>query len=132
LDYGDVESVDILLQVEHMFPRQNLAKHPEESAYKTNNICRTYNFHKMISISDTTKKAEIKLVINGKLLNTVETALKPEIDTPSSNRSFTRITVNENQLIIYTEASDTTALRASLNSYLRWIQGIQRIIESIE
>jgi KEOPS complex subunit Pcc1 len=85
-----------------------------------------------MTISDAPKKAEIKLKIDCKLLKAVSTALEPELDTPSSNRSYTSIKVKENQLILYTEASDTTALRASLNSYLRWIQGIQRIIESIE
>jgi tRNA threonylcarbamoyladenosine modification (KEOPS) complex Pcc1 subunit len=85
-----------------------------------------------MTISDAPKKAEIKLEIDCKLLNAVSSALEPELDAPSSNRSITSIKVKENQLILYTEASDTTALRASLNSYLRWIQGIQRIIESIE
>ena len=85
-----------------------------------------------MSNTDTIRKAEIKLKIPRKLLNTIETALKPEIDTPSSNRSNTKVTVSENQLIIYTEASDTIALRASLNSYLRWIKSIQSIIENIK
>jgi KEOPS complex subunit Pcc1 len=85
-----------------------------------------------MTMPDAPKKAEIKLEIDSKLLNSILTALEPELDTPSSNRSFTSIKVKENQIILYTEASDTTALRASLNSYLRWIQGIQRIIESIE
>ena len=85
-----------------------------------------------MTIPNAPKKAEIKLEIDSKLLNTVLTALEPELDTALSNRSFTNIKVKGNQIILHMEASDTTALRASLNSYLRWIQGIQRIIESIE
>jgi KEOPS complex subunit Pcc1 len=85
-----------------------------------------------MTISKAPVKAEIKLEIDNNLLKTVETALKPESNTPSSDRSNTSVAVVKNQLVLYIEASDTTALRASLNSYLRWVQGIQRIVKSIE
>ena len=76
--------------------------------------------------------AVIKIELNDKLLGVIETALVPEAETPSSDRSKTEVRIEENYLIIVTRASDTTALRASLNSYLRWVDGIQNIVEIIE
>jgi len=73
----------------------------------------------------------ISIELNPKLLKAVDTALEPEAESPSSERSHTSISVEDNHLIIRTYASDTTALRASLNSYLRWVQGIQNIVDSI-
>ena len=76
--------------------------------------------------------AVVKIELNENLLGVVETALVPEADTPSSDRSKTDVMIEDNYLVIQTKASDTTALRASLNSYLRWVDGIQNIVESIE
>ena len=76
--------------------------------------------------------ATVSIELNPMLLEAVNTALIPEAETPSSDRSETSITVEGNHLVIQTRASDTTALRASLNSYLRWVQGIQSIVESIK
>ena len=76
--------------------------------------------------------AIIKIELDGELLDIIETALSPETKTPSSDRSETIVKVENNELIIQTRASDTTALRASLNSYLRWVEGIRNIVDSIE
>ena len=76
--------------------------------------------------------AVIKIELNDKLLETINTALGPEAETPSSERSETSVKIIDNQLVIETRASDTTALRASLNSYLRWVDGIQNIVYSID
>ena len=73
----------------------------------------------------------IKLDLDNKLLEAIDIALQPESESPSSERSKTSIGIDEEQLIITTYASDTTALRASLNSYLRWVEGIQNIVSSI-
>lgn len=75
--------------------------------------------------------AVIKIELNEKLLGVIETALGPEAETPSSDRSDTEVKIVDNYLVIRTHASDTTALRASLNSYLRWVDGIQNIVENI-
>jgi tRNA threonylcarbamoyladenosine modification (KEOPS) complex Pcc1 subunit len=76
--------------------------------------------------------AVIKIELTEKLLGVIEIALVPEAETPSSDRSNTKVMIEDNNLVIQTQASDTTALRASLNSYLRWVDGIQNIVESIE
>jgi len=73
-----------------------------------------------------------KIELEERLLGVIETALGPEADTPSSDRSETQIQVEDNFLVIKTQATDTTALRASINSYLRWVNGIQNIVENIE
>ncbi|MCW4012206.1 MAG: KEOPS complex subunit Pcc1 [Candidatus Bathyarchaeota archaeon] len=73
----------------------------------------------------------VKLELDAKLLKAIDVALQPESENPSSERSTTSISIDEKQLIITTYASDTTALRASLNSYLRWVEGIQNIVLSI-
>ena len=73
----------------------------------------------------------VKLELDERLLQAIDVALQPESESPSSERSKTSISINEQHLIITTYASDTTALRASLNSYLRWVEGIQNIVLSI-
>jgi len=73
----------------------------------------------------------IKLELDEKLLQAIDVALQPESESPSSERSKTSISIEDEHLIITTYASDTTALRASMNSYLRWVEGIQNIVLSI-
>ncbi len=73
----------------------------------------------------------VKLELDKKLLDAIDIALQPESESPSSERSKTSISIDNEHLIITTYASDTTALRASLNSYLRWVEGIQNIVLSI-
>lgn len=75
--------------------------------------------------------AEVTFEFDEKLLNAIETALKPESESPSSERSKIEVMIKGDKLIIKTVASDTTALRAALNSYLRWVEGIQNIVLSI-
>ena len=73
--------------------------------------------------------AKVNIVLDTELLDAVKTALIPEAQSPSSERSRTDVRIQGNELVIETFASDTTALRASLNSYLRWVQGIQGIVD---
>ena len=73
--------------------------------------------------------AKVNIVLDTDLLDAVKTALIPEAQSPSSERSRTEVRIQDNELVIETFASDTTALRASLNSYLRWVQGIQGIVD---
>ena len=75
--------------------------------------------------------SEVTFELDERLLAAVEVALKPESESPSSDRSKTEVGIFDGKLIIRTYASDTTALRASLNSYLRWVEGIQNIVSII-
>lgn len=76
--------------------------------------------------------AEIDVELPPRVVDVILVALKPESMTPSSERSTTSISKNPSGVNITTKASDTTALRAAVNSYLRWIQGILNMIEKIE
>jgi len=54
-------------------------------------------------------------------LKIVLDALKPETRTPPSPRSRVKVDGTGNTLILNFEATDTSALRAAVNSYLRWV-----------
>ena len=73
--------------------------------------------------------AKVAIDLDLDLLDAMKTALIPEAESPSSERSRTEVKIQGNELVIETFASDTTALRASLNSYLRWVQGIKGIVD---
>jgi KEOPS complex subunit Pcc1 len=66
------------------------------------------------------------------LLKAVLEALKPETEAMPSRRCRTRIQGEGKRLSLILEASDTSALRASLNSYLRWIQMMKAALASLE
>jgi KEOPS complex subunit Pcc1 len=77
-------------------------------------------------------EAEITLQMTEETADIIIKALKPEADTPSSNRSNTLIEKNYNRVTIHVSANDTTALRASVNSYLHWVQGIIDMVREIK
>jgi tRNA threonylcarbamoyladenosine modification (KEOPS) complex Pcc1 subunit len=55
-----------------------------------------------------------------KNLNVVLKALSPETVKSAASRSLVKIESEGNVLILRFEASDTSALRAVVNSYLHW------------
>lgn len=55
-----------------------------------------------------------------KNLNAVLNALAPEAFKPATNRSLAKIESENSVLILRFEATDTSALRAVINSYLHW------------
>jgi KEOPS complex subunit Pcc1 len=56
-------------------------------------------------------------------------AIEPEIMESPSERTSTEIECESNILKISITAQDTTSLRASLNSYLRWVMLSNEILE---
>jgi KEOPS complex subunit Pcc1 len=56
-----------------------------------------------------------------KQLQVVLQALKPETETSSTRRSKVQMTTEGQGLVLDFRAKDTSALRASMNSYLRLI-----------
>jgi len=56
-----------------------------------------------------------------KHLAVVLKALKPEAKSAPTSRSRVRVESEGNRLTLNFEASDTSALRAAINSYLHWI-----------
>lgn len=66
------------------------------------------------------------------MVEAVLDALGPEVESPSSERSSTEVRRGVDGIDISTEASDTTAMRAAVNSYIRWVQGILDMLSKIE
>ena len=67
-----------------------------------------------------------------KPLNVVLGALKPETETSSTSRSNVDMKTEGQTLILDFRATDTSALRAAMNSYLRLIgvaMNIQKLTE---
>jgi KEOPS complex subunit Pcc1 len=59
-------------------------------------------------------------------------AIQPETRKPATSRSRVHISkAQPRQLIMRIEAKDTSALRATLNSYLRWIALITDTYEAV-
>jgi tRNA threonylcarbamoyladenosine modification (KEOPS) complex Pcc1 subunit len=76
--------------------------------------------------------AEVAIDVTGGLVNVIEGSLVPEVERPTSDRSFVDVSVEEGKLMIRIEASDVAALRAAINSYLRWVSTILDVVDSIE
>ena len=65
-------------------------------------------------------------------LKVVLEALKPETRTPPSRRSRVQIMSEGKCLTLSFEATDTSALRAAINSYLRWIFLTKTVLKSVD
>jgi tRNA threonylcarbamoyladenosine modification (KEOPS) complex Pcc1 subunit len=66
-----------------------------------------------------------------KQLKVVLEALKPETKTSSTRRSKVQMKGEGNSLTLNFRARDTSALRAAVNSYLRWILLTKTVLESV-
>ena len=66
-----------------------------------------------------------------KQLKVVLEALKPETKTPPTRRSKVQMKGEGNSLTLNFRARDTSALRAAVNSYLRWILLTKNVLESV-
>ena len=75
--------------------------------------------------------AKIRVDIPDEMVEAILDALRPEIESPSSERSVIDVRRSINGIVIVTEASDTTAMRAAVNSYLRWVQGILDLLSGM-
>jgi len=58
-------------------------------------------------------------------------ALEPETVSVPSDRAQAILSKNGSQLVITIDAGDLTALRAAMNSYLAWISGSIRAVDSV-
>ncbi len=61
----------------------------------------------------------------------LQQALRPEIKKPVTSRSRVSIRSEGKSIAIHIEARDTPALRATINSYLRWVGIANRTYEVI-
>lgn len=63
-------------------------------------------------------KIKFKSVYEAKV---VLKSIEPELQTAPSQRSSVKVDLDGNALKLIIDAEDTPSLRASVNSYLRWI-----------
>ena len=79
-------------------------------------------------------KLNAKVIIETNIEHTkiILTSIKPELDIPSSNRVQVIMDSYEDQLLFQFRASDVVALRAALNSFLRWVTTVLNIIECLQ
>lgn len=67
-------------------------------------------------------KAEFEIKFeSSKDAEVVFKTIKPELQSAPSDRSSVNLDLNGNILNLVIDAEDTPSLRASINSYLRWI-----------
>jgi len=59
-------------------------------------------------------------------------ALKPETETSPARRSRVGIELDGRRILLRFQAKDTTALRASINSYTRWVKLIEETLSKVE
>jgi len=67
-----------------------------------------------------------------KRASTVLDALKPETETSPTRRAKVDVRREGRSLTFFFKAKDTTALRASVNSYARWVMVIEEVLAGIE
>jgi KEOPS complex subunit Pcc1 len=65
-------------------------------------------------------------------LRIILTALHPEVKKPSTTRSTVSLSRKDTCLVLRVRATDTVALRATLNTYLRWIGSIIDALEVLK
>jgi tRNA threonylcarbamoyladenosine modification (KEOPS) complex Pcc1 subunit len=61
----------------------------------------------------------------------IVSSLRPELATPTSDRSEVSIHPTTSGILITIEVEDITALRAAANSYLYWVRAIIDISDKI-
>lgn len=74
-------------------------------------------------------EAEIRVEAPGEVADILLGALQPEAERPSSARSRVSMEAGGRWLTILISASDIAALRAALNSYLRWTAAVLDVVE---
>ena len=81
----------------------------------------------------TCAKVDLRLKFQSeKQVETLLSALMPEAEAPPTHRSSVKLQKDGTYLVLAVKAEDTVALRATLNAYLRWINSILNIIETVK
>jgi tRNA threonylcarbamoyladenosine modification (KEOPS) complex Pcc1 subunit len=78
-------------------------------------------------------KADVRLQFSSeKQIKALIDALTPEIKKHIGTRSQVALTRDTQFLVLSVKAKDTAALRAALNTYLRWINSALNVLETVE
>jgi KEOPS complex subunit Pcc1 len=67
-----------------------------------------------------------------RISETIQRALEPETMTSLTDRSKMKLSREGKTVVLVFEADDTTALRASMNSYLSWLHLLLDLCNSLE
>ena len=78
-----------------------------------------------------TVKTEILIPSDAGLAQIIEGSLRPEVEDPVSQRSTVTVHAEKDHVKISVHATDLAALRAALNSYLRWVKAVQDVVVSV-
>jgi len=77
--------------------------------------------------------AKLSIPLNSRRLATaIAKSLSPELDHPAGSKSRVRVRVDQRNLELTFLARDATALRATINSYLRMIGACLKVTEAIK
>ena len=76
-------------------------------------------------------EAEIEVEAPYETVKVLSMSIQPEVDSSISERSKVILSHTGGSIRIKVIADDTAALRAAINSYLRWVQAIIDIKERI-
>ncbi|MEM1518486.1 MAG: KEOPS complex subunit Pcc1 [Thermoproteota archaeon] len=76
-------------------------------------------------------ESSVKIEVYSKDVMIYYGALSPEEGILPGGRSCASVSVNGDKLIIELRASDITALRAAVNSFIRWYVAIMRCIREV-
>lgn len=66
------------------------------------------------------------------MVRVLSQALRPETRVPLTSKSKVKIKVEDKNIVFQFETVDTSSLRASISSYLRWVQNIQDVYNVVE
>jgi KEOPS complex subunit Pcc1 len=88
----------------------------------------------MLSEGNLTRaKATVRIKLPSRRhLETVLNSLRPELKSPTTLRSSATLKKEGLFLVLKLDAKDTVALRAALNSYLRWINSTLNVLEVLK
>ena len=76
--------------------------------------------------------AEVGIEVPEDLVNILLGAIQPEVERPSSSRSEVSVRAVGRRLIFRVKSSDVSALRAALNSYLRWADSVLDVLNRVK
>lgn len=76
-------------------------------------------------------ECSVRLEVKPALVEPILKALKPETLSLPSRRVAVRIYRIADKIVLEFKARDLTALRAALNSYLRWFSAVQKTLETV-
>jgi len=77
-------------------------------------------------------EASISIQVDEALVKVLAGSLTPEAERPSSARSSVSLEPSGSLLELRIIASDVTALRAAVNSYLRWVDAILDLLNRVD